>query len=183
MTGMNRPTKLDLWVAGTMLSPAEVAKRLASVGVTREDAKTVAESVKGTRLASPLTADRTAVLDVFGAPLEEKAGRLVYDLVLWPDHQYEWMVATGGRVASNGFARRAPDTIPAPDRMTVSAVAKLFQPWVHTRHDVLRTLGAPSRTDGWWPEVTLFYAGASGTEEVAFTFDHDLLSSIAKEST
>ena len=172
---------LDLWIAGTMSVTEDARGRLHSAGGAWASAEAAALRAKQTRLSDPFEADRSIVLELFGPPLREENGVLLFSLVLWPDHQYEWRVAPSGGVLHNGFLRRANTRVPAPARHSLVGFQEAFKPWLHTSTDVVDALGPASREDGWWPESTLFYGVGDGENTIAVTFDHELLCSIAED--
>lgn len=176
-------TKLDLWVAGTMFNTLVARSRVDLAGVSWEMAIETAAASRETPLMSPLTASRASIVDFFGPPTREANGKLLFDLALWPEHEYEWGVAPNGKLLYHGFLRRSNAAIRPPGARSLAELQAAFTPWLHTSADIVDAMGPAAREDGWWPEATLFYVNEDTGREIALTFDHGLLCAIAEESS
>lgn len=172
------PTKLDLWVVGTMRHN-EGARRLRQAGMPPEDASRLAQQLNSTVLADPHVPSASVVTDIFGTPAVMTPDALLYELSLWPDHYYKWNVLRNGSMVTGGFVLKAPPSQLA-DEAGLSSVPGFLRHWHHTREDVTRLLGPPHSQTGWWPEDTLFYGPLADGQDLVLVFNHGLLAQVQR---
>jgi hypothetical protein len=169
-------TALDWWIAATMTWHPQLAQRLEARGVSRDDLmlKRAAMVVDGLRF--PLQISRDDALRYFGSPDMKSADRLLYALVLWPEHLYDIEFGGDGKVSDLGF-RRADESQQLDGKRVRETPGAALRPWYHTAHDIESVLGRPTQEREWWPGRTVQYQ-LDGAKLVTLAYDHELLVSV-----
>ena len=77
------------------------------------------------------------MIALFGPPSFTRPNRLVYDLVLWPAHQFVWAISEWGDAAALGVRLRDPAAL-LPVSVTVEGARAMFRLWHHIEHGLLQ---------------------------------------------
>ncbi len=140
----------------------------------RSNVEALAEEVRASGLYNSATASGELVLRLFGAPDARTKDRFAYNLVVLPDHAYEWLVDEGDRIEASSLVRRFNALRPTDAQARLGLRDKL-EVGYHTEADVRNMMGPPLVEDGWWPEHTLTYTTSETKERWVFTFLNGLL--------
>lgn len=167
-----------MYLAATMRRGADLVRRLEQFGIRDAQlraAKSRAEEV-GFADARSLTIE--LVFAHFGRPTLAEGNQLLYDLVLWPEHRFEWRGLEWGGAAHEGFMLREAPTLPVWVPLSLSSLRKTFTTWHHTRHEIQEVLGEPTLDLSWGELGEWYYGPAVDGSEIVMTFDYGLLRSI-----
>lgn len=166
-------SKIDQWIVGTMHRTAAVSSWLSGKIADVAGINEVLTAARAAGLHDVQQCTIESVTQFFGAPLTKEPHHVVFELLLWPDHLYEWIWAKDGTLFRSGFVRRWGGEV--PKGMNIHAAAGLLRPWYHTELDINRALGKPLEVNGWWPEYTFVYALSSDDQVLKLTLQHGLL--------
>ena len=142
------PSRLDLWIIGTLPDDVAVDRWSRKAGVPRAVAERVVAEANAAGLGSRLVAGADRVIAHFGMPTLVRPNRLVYDLALWPAHQFVWAVSEWGDVAALGFRLRELAPLPRTAPSGVDGARAAFRLWHHTEHEVRSAWGQPHLVAG-----------------------------------
>ena len=114
----------------------------------------------------------------FGVPTTAYPDRLVYDLVLWPDHAFEWHLNEWGGAGFDGFRLKADPELPTWIPLEISAIRSVLRTSYLTAVEVDRLFGEPA-LDLSWGQLGEWYFGPSRAgDDICFAFDYGLLRAI-----
>jgi hypothetical protein len=172
---------IDLWIACTLPSGPAVDSFRGQIGVALADAERVIAEVRAGLGDGAMSApDRVAA--VFGPPTFVRPNRLVYNLALWPHHQFIWAVSRWGDVAAVGLRLRELAPIPPLAAFGVNGARASFRLWYHTEHEVRRAWGKPQEVRGSPPRAWQWvYDASTSPDWCRFGFAWGLLCELAAE--
>ena len=103
-------SRIDLWVAATMPADPAFERWLARAAVSTTDLRAMLAEAAEAGLDEPMLEGPQRVVGFFGPPAAARPNQLIYDLALWPAHQFVWAVSRWGDVRALGAAggRRSP---------------------------------------------------------------------------
>lgn len=170
---------LDLVVAAHMRPNSDLSARIRKFGLTRGDLQLAKEQAREAgvwdRRASP-----SDLIAYFGQPMLAEPETLLYHLVLWPDHTFEFGVHEGGWVTHDGFALRRET--PLPQRVALTSALGIFQVGWHTTTEVHRVLGPPETLQGWERMEDWFYRFPDQEQQIVLEFDFRLLTGLGSRA-
>lgn len=171
-------TQLDRYLAGTMSDSEELEHRLQAVGETHSAVRAAARNLLESSAAfrDPLTRTVQEVVSVFGEPTAREGSRVLYQVMLWPEHWFQWRFGGSDRVTDQAFVRRDARPVERPAELTLSSLRQTLEPWYHTAQDARQVLGPPLNQEDWWPSLLQEF-GVSGARSVRLSFEHGLLTS------
>lgn len=178
MSTPTRPSALDQWIAGTMHEFHEAERRLARFDLSIAAARQAVGALRESGLGDYRSLTRDLLQRAFGTPLASLPERLLYELVLWPDHLYSWYIAPDGTGSDGGFHRKYPASAAVERSASLPELQRQVRLWEHTEEDVRALLGEPEDIASWWPQTTLHYGPPLAESGVSLTFDHGLLCAI-----
>lgn len=169
---------IDLYIAATLRPSQDLSIRLEQAGVNLHSAKQVAARVERMILSNPQGVRPAAIVEFFGSPSHNDPFGISYDLVLWPEHRYQWHVDDEGRASHGGFILHQEGELPEWLPRELGTVQKVFQPMHHTGADVERVLGEPDLDLSWFPQQGWHYGPLPDGQDLIFDFDLGLLREI-----
>jgi hypothetical protein len=175
--------RIDLWIAATMPDTPAVHRWRERTAFTLDDAGAVVTDVRDAELGDRVITRPDRVTALFGPPTYRRANRLVYDLALWPAHQFVWAISDWGDAAAVGVRLRDPAALPAVAATNVGGAIATFRLWHHTEHEVRLVWGRPDRVEGspprWW---RWSYPVPHTAYRLRFAFTWGLLYEVVTES-
>ena len=157
---------------------ADLARRLERFGIRDAELRTIKRRAEEVGFNDPLRLTIELVVAHFGRATLAHGDRLLYDLLLWPEHRFEWTALERGRAAHEGFVLREPPRVPLWVPLSLSSLRNAFTPWHHTRHEIELVLGEPTLDLSWGELGEWYYGPAVDGSEIVLTFDYGLLRSI-----
>ena len=165
--------RIDLWIAATMPDDPAVHRWRERTGFPMSDASDVMADVSSAELGDRVITRPERVIDLFGPPTYRRPNRLVYDLALWPAHQFVWAISEWGDAAA----------LPPVAATNVGGAIATFRLWHHTEHEVRLVWGSPDRTQGRAPRFWRWtYPVPHTPYRLRFAFTWGLLYEVATES-
>jgi hypothetical protein len=141
-------SRIDRWIAATLPNDPAVTRWRARTGLTQADAGPLVAAVSAAGLRDDLISGPERVIALFGPPSFTRRNRLVYDLALWPAHQFVWAISEWGDVAALGMRLRDPAALLPISVRGVEGARAMFRLWHHTEHEVRLVWGKPDHVDG-----------------------------------
>ena len=169
---------LDLYLAATMRPGADLAERLQRFGISDRQLAAAKARAREAGFHDVRTLTVDLVIVHFGAPTVALQDRLLYDLVVWPQHRFEWRGLASGAATHEGFVMRESPVLPTWLSLSLSSVRSVFRPWFHPRHEIEAVLGDPAVDLSWGEMGEWYYGPALDGSEIVITFDYGLLRSI-----
>jgi hypothetical protein len=169
-----RSRAIDLYVAAGLAQDPSQRDRLRALGIDLDAAGAMQERAAVELLERPGGATLEAAMALFGPPAVRRVERVAWDLVLLPQHRYEYRLRDGGLDAGELLRRDEHALVPGAPPPSLAAARAIFRPWFHTRRDLGRVLGDPARDDRGHPHESAVWVLPDGSE-VQCDFAHGLL--------
>ena len=175
--------RIDLWIAATMPDTPPVNRWRERTGFTMADAGDVVADARAAELGDRVITRPDCVTALFGPPTYRRPNRLVYDLTLWPAHQFVWAISEWGDAAAVGVRLRDPAALPPIAATNVGGAIATFRLWHHTEHEVRAVWGRPDRIQGRVPRSWRWsYPVPRTAYRLRFAFAWGLLYEVVTES-
>src|SRR5215472_13547548 len=114
--------ELDLYLAASMRPSAELSDLLKSFGIDTEAMARARARADRAGVTDFRTTSCQLIVRHFGAPVEASPQRLVYPLVVWPQHLFLWRTIASGCMAHEGFVLRERSPMPSWTPLTLKAL-------------------------------------------------------------
>jgi hypothetical protein len=173
--GSTATSALDLYLAAMMRASQDLMARLQNAGVDLEVAQRVVSHAERAVFADPHGVRPAKIVEFFGPPSRSYPFSISYDLVLWPEHRYDWHVDDGGRVSHGEFILRCEEVLPKWLPKELEPARSIFRPMHHTATDVERVFGEPDADESWFPQQKWHYGPLRDGRDLVFDFDLGLL--------
>ena len=173
--------RLDLYLAATMRPSEDLSRRLQCAEIGPNVLATVLGHSRQAGFGDPGQVTRALIEEFFGRPTSGDGRGVTYQLVLWPEHQYEWKVEEWGGASHIGFTLAASSELPPWLPRDWQAASSAFRPWYHTAGDVSHVLGQPDLDLSWGAAWGWHYGPQPDGRDLVFDFDYGLLREIRSE--
>jgi len=177
---MHALTKLDLYVAATMRRSERLLAVLRQCGVDNADLLETEAWIDSSGLLMPDLSTKDSIQALFGPAQKYEPNALVYELALWPDHNFRWLVDNSERAAPVGFELRfAP---PAwQSHLEFEDMGDHLRVWYHTIHEMREWYGVPNLDESWGHLGSYAYGPTSKEEYVNVQADYGLITTVTKD--
>jgi hypothetical protein len=170
--------RLDLTVASQMRPHADLAARLKLFGLRPAMLKASVRYATEAGVINQLRIPWRVIVDYFGEPVTHGSDYLVYQLVLWPSHQFHFEIHEQGWVSHNGFRLITPDPIQIKQPKSLDEAKKVLTPGYHTALEIKDGLHAPRLVQGWERMEDWYYTLPMSRHHLALEFDFGLLTGV-----
>lgn len=169
---------LDHYLLLTMRRSPTLERVRARVRLTSAEEE-VAHSV-GASLGSGYDIREAQLVEMLGPPSRQELDRLVYDLALWPNHQFAFHRHESGLVFFHGFELRAPIGWEAEAVGDLARRIARLRLGHHTMDEVRDLLGEPTEDLSWGEQAAWLYRADQGMDASLVLMDFRLLTEVVQ---